>query len=211
MHQTIEPAILYWGSAVIIISTRNPDGTTNLAPMSSAWWLGQRCMLGLAAQSQTTINLQRTKECVLNLPSENMVTQVNALAKTTGRQDLSSFKTAAGYVYVKDKFKAAQLTPMASEVVEPCRVLECPVQMEAELVAVNEMNQDEKGKEGFFLGLEVKILRIHAEEDVLQVGKANKVDADRWRPLMNVFQHLYGLKAKMQASRLAEIDEEMYR
>ena len=211
MHQTIRPAILYWGSAVIIISTTNPDGTTNLAPMSSAWWLGQRCMLGLAGQSQTTINLQRTKQCILNLPSDAMVAQINALAKTTGRQDMSPFKMAAGYCYVKDKFKVAHLTPMASELVEPSGVLECPVQMEAELVAVNEMYRDEEGKEGSFLGLEVKILRVHAEGDILQNGEGNKVDADRWRPLMSVFQHLYGLNARLQPSRLAEIDEEMYR
>lgn len=211
MHQTIDPAILYWGSAVILISSRNPDGTTNLAPMSSAWWLGHRCMLGLAAESQTAINLQRTKQCVLNIPSDTMVNPVNALAKTTGRQDMSPFKTAAGYCYVKDKFKLAQLTPIASEMVEPSRVLECPVQMEAELAAVNEMNRDEEGKEGFFLGFEIKILRVHAEEEILQTGEANKVDADRWRPLMNVFQHLYGLSARLQPSRLAEIDEDKYR
>ena len=156
----------------------NLDGTTNLAPMSSAWWLGQRCMLGLAAESQTTINLQRTKQCVLNLPSDTMVAPINALAKTTGRQDMSPFKTAADYCYVKDKFKIAQLTPMASKMVEPSRVLESPVQMEAELVAVNEMNRDEEGRGGFFLGLEVKILRVHAEENVLRAGEPNKVDAD---------------------------------
>ena len=152
MHQVINPAILYWGSAVIIISTTNPDGTTNLAPMSSAWWLGQHCMLGLAAESQTTINLQRTKQCVLNMPSASMVAQVNGLAKTTGRETLSPFKKAAGYRYVKDKFAVGALTPMPSEVVEPARVEECPVQMEAELRAVNEMNRDEEGMSGFFLG-----------------------------------------------------------
>ena len=165
-------------------------------------------MLGLASQSQTTMNLQRTKQCVLNLPSDDMVAQINALAKTTGRQDMSPFKIAAGYRYVNDKFGEAQLTPLASDLVEPSRVQECLVQMEAELVAVNEMSGDEEGR---FLGLEVKILRIHAEEQILQAGKPDKVDADRWRPLMTVFQHLYGVSARLQPSRLAEIDEEKYR
>ena len=211
MHQTVEPAILYWGSAVIVISTENIDGTTNLAPVSSAQWLGQRCMLGLAAQSQKTVNLQRTKQCVLNLPSDTMVAPINALAKTTGRQDMSPFQIAAGYYYVKDKFETTQLTPMTSEMVEPSRVLECPVQMEAELVAVNEMNRDEDGRNGTFIGLEVKILRIHAEENFLRAGEPNKVNADRWRPLITAFQHLYGLSARLQPSRLADIDEEKYR
>ena len=168
-------------------------------------------MLGLASQSQTTINLQRTKQCVLNLPSDDMVAQVNALAKTTGKQDMSPFKIAAGYRYVNDKFGVARLTPLASDLVEPSRVQECLVQMEAELVAVNEMSGDEEKWKGFFLGLEVKILRIHAEEQILQAGKPDKIDADRWRPLMNVFQHLYGLSARLRPSRLAEIDEEKYR
>ena len=168
-------------------------------------------MLGLASQSQTTLNLQRTKQCVLNLPSDSMVAQVNALAKTTGRQDMSPFKVDAGYRYVKDKFEVAKLTPLASDLVRASRVEECAVQMEAELVAVNAMCRDEESKKGFFLGLEVKVLRVHVEESLLQTGERHKIDADRWRPLMMVFQHLYGLSARLQPSRLAEIDEEKYR
>jgi len=50
-HHTaiINPAIFYWGTPVVLISTENLDGSFNLAPMSSAWWLGNRCMLGLGA------------------------------------------------------------------------------------------------------------------------------------------------------------------
>ena len=211
MHKSITPAIHYWGTPVVILSTTNPDGTTNLAPMSSAWWLGQHCILGLAAESQTTLNLKRTKQCVLNLTSENMAPQINALAKTSGRQDLSPFKQAAGYRYVKDKFEIAKLTPVASELVEPPRVGECEVQMEAGLVAVHEMNSDEEDKAGFFLALEVKILRVHAEESLLQKENKKRVNADSWKPMMNIFQHLYGSGAKLQPSTLAEIDEDMYR
>jgi hypothetical protein len=35
--------------------------------MSSAWWLGQQCMLGMNSGFQTTKNLLRERECVLNL------------------------------------------------------------------------------------------------------------------------------------------------
>ena len=69
MHSTIEPGILYFGTPVVLISTRNEDRSLNLAPMSSAFWLGWRCVLGLAATSKTPENMRRTKECVLNLPS----------------------------------------------------------------------------------------------------------------------------------------------
>ena len=73
MHKTIEPTILYFGTPVALISTINPDGTPNLAPMSSAWWLGWSCMLGLGQMGQTSDNLIRTRECVINLPSEDLV------------------------------------------------------------------------------------------------------------------------------------------
>jgi flavin reductase (DIM6/NTAB) family NADH-FMN oxidoreductase RutF len=71
MHKTIEPTILYFGTPVALISTLNADGSANLAPMSSAWWLGWSCMLGLGQMGQTSDNLIRTRECVINLPSQD--------------------------------------------------------------------------------------------------------------------------------------------
>jgi flavin reductase (DIM6/NTAB) family NADH-FMN oxidoreductase RutF len=75
--QVIEPAILYFGTPVVLIGSTNEDGSPNLAPMSSAWWVGWRCMLGLASNSKSTENLIRTGECVLNLPSADLVDAVN--------------------------------------------------------------------------------------------------------------------------------------
>jgi flavin reductase (DIM6/NTAB) family NADH-FMN oxidoreductase RutF len=84
-HKTIEPTILYFGTPVALISTMNPDGSPNLAPMSSAWWLGWSCMLGLGQMGQTSDNLIRTRECVINLPSEDLASHVDRLALTTAR------------------------------------------------------------------------------------------------------------------------------
>ena len=76
MHQTVDPAILYWGTPVVLVSSLNEDGSPNLAPMSSAWWLGRSCMLGFGARSQTPANIRRTGECVLNLPSDDLAAEV---------------------------------------------------------------------------------------------------------------------------------------
>jgi flavin reductase (DIM6/NTAB) family NADH-FMN oxidoreductase RutF len=38
MHIKSEPAVLYFGTPVVLVSTMNEDGTTNVAPMSSCWW-----------------------------------------------------------------------------------------------------------------------------------------------------------------------------
>ena len=79
MHRTIDPTILYFGTPVALVSTLNPDGTANLAPRSSAWWMGCTCMLGLGQMSQTSGNLLSTRECVINLPSSDLVSHVDRL------------------------------------------------------------------------------------------------------------------------------------
>jgi flavin reductase (DIM6/NTAB) family NADH-FMN oxidoreductase RutF len=57
MHVESRPAILYLGTPVVLISTVNDDGSYNLAPMSSAWWLGWRCLPGLSTASKTPANV----------------------------------------------------------------------------------------------------------------------------------------------------------
>ncbi|KAE8340215.1 hypothetical protein BDV24DRAFT_164665 [Aspergillus arachidicola] len=217
--QTISPPIFYWGTPVVLITTENEDGTSNIAPMSSAWWLGNRCMLGLGAISQTTINLIRTKQCVLNLASDNMAGPVNALARTTGAKEVLTaaegtgylyFKRMNGYQYVPDKFGHAGLTPTPSDLIRPPRIAECPAQMEAELKGVYEMMQDTEMKG--LIALEVKVLRTHVHENIRMTGHANRIDPDKWNPLIMSFQELYGLQRKKTSeSILAKINEEGYR
>ena len=170
-------------------------------------------MLGLEANSQTTINLLREKECVLNLPSDDMVPQVNALARTTGAEDVPEIKIKLGYRYDKDKFKTAGLTPVESELVRPDRIKECPVQMEAELAGCYEMMSSPPGEaKGFCLAIEVKVKRTYVEERLRLAGHENRIDPDIWRPMIMSFQHLYGLgDGKREKSTLADIEEELYR
>lgn len=85
MHLVSEPPILYFGTPVVLVSTVNEDGSVNLAPISSVFWLGWRCMIGISAFSKTTANLLRTGECVLNLPSVNEVAAVNRSLLTVNR------------------------------------------------------------------------------------------------------------------------------
>src|SRR5688572_27726535 len=97
MHVRSEPPILYFGTPVVLLTTTNPDGTPNIAPMSSAFWLGWRCMLGLGAGSQTAANLLRDPQCVINLPSVNEVNVVDRLALTTGADPVPLPKQRRGY------------------------------------------------------------------------------------------------------------------
>ena len=82
-HQ-IEPAILYFGTPVVLIGSTNEDGSFNLAPMSSAWWVGWRCMLGLARNSKTTENMIRQANACSTCRRPTLVGAVDRLARTTG-------------------------------------------------------------------------------------------------------------------------------
>jgi flavin reductase (DIM6/NTAB) family NADH-FMN oxidoreductase RutF len=204
MHKTIEPTILYFGTPVAIISTLNPDGSPNLAPMSSAWWLGWSCMLGLGQMGQTSDNLIRTRECVINLPSEDLVTHVDRLALTTGKDPVPEKKQQWGYRHEADKFGIAGFTAMESETVAPPRVRECPVQMEGVVHDVRPF-----GKNVSANAFEVHITRLHVEESLLVTNGAGQrphIDPVRWRPLIMSFCRFFGVGDEVHPSRLAESD-----
>jgi flavin reductase (DIM6/NTAB) family NADH-FMN oxidoreductase RutF len=211
MHVTAEPAILYLGTPVVLISTTNADGSYNLAPMSSAFWLGWRCMLGLSAESKTTENMKRTGECVLNLPSADLAAAVNRLARTTGSNPVPEKKVRRGYRFERDKFGIAGLTPVESETVWPPCVQECHVQLEASVEAVHELAEGDPMLKGRTNCFEVRIQRVHIEESILMAGEPNRIDPDKWRPLIMSFQKFYGLGPQVHESTLAQIPEAMYR
>jgi len=200
MHKTIEPSILYFGTPVAIISTLNPDGTANLAPMSSAWWLGWSCMLGFGKSSQTSDNLIRTRECVINLPSQDQVTNVDRLAMTTGKDPVPEKKTQWGYRYEPNKFGIAGFTRVESQLVNPPRVLECPVQMEGFIHDVRPFGKNVNAN-----AFEVHIVKLHVDENLLMGdGARPHIDPARWRPLIMSFCRFFGLGGEVHPSRLAE-------
>lgn len=211
MHIVSEPAILYFGTPVVLISTINEDGSFNLAPMSSVYWLGWRCMIGLSAFSKTTQNILSSRQCVLSLPSVTEAAAVNRLALTTGSNPVPEGKQKKGYRYEPRKFEVSGLTPKPSLVVKPPRVLECPVQLEAELMALHPMADEDPLQKGRLISFELRILKVHLSPSILMNGHTNRVDPDRWRPLIMSFQQLYGLGAKVHYSTLAQIPEVSYK
>ena len=210
MHKVAEPSILYFGTPVVLISTVNDNGTYNLAPISSIFWLGWRCVIGISALSKTTENLLRNKEGVLNLPSVEQARQVNALALTTGSNPVPEGKLKKGYRYEPNKFELAGLTPVESHTIRTPRVLECPVQMEAKVAAVHGIADDEPQQRGRIVTIEMRIQRVYLDDSIIMDGHPNRVDPDKWRPLIMSFQQFYGLGAQVHTSTLAEIPEALY-
>lgn len=211
-HVAIEPAILYFGTPVVLISTQNEDGTPNLAPMSSAWWLGWRAMLGLQTASQTPQNMIRTGQCVLNLTSAKQADAVDKLARLTGTKLMPELKQKLGYSYEPNKFEIAGMTPIESETVAAPRALECPIQLEAVVAARHDIMGDDPQVAGLISAFEVRITRVHVHPSLLMDGHENRIDPAKWQPLIMNFQKLYGVSStEIVPSRLAEIEEKDYR
>jgi len=194
MHRENAPPILYFGTPVVLVSTLNPDGTPNLAPMSSAWALGWTVMLGLGKSGQTIANLERTGECVLNLPSDELWPAVERLAPLTGRHPVPDHKLAYGGRFEPRKFDAAALTPVPSQCVAPPRVAECPLQMEARVRAIRDLEDDPS-----VASVEVRVLTVHAHEHLL-MDDGRHIDPARWRPLIYNFRHYFGLGPELGRS-----------
>jgi flavin reductase (DIM6/NTAB) family NADH-FMN oxidoreductase RutF len=200
MHKTIEPTILYFGTPVALISTLNEDGSPNIAPMSSAWWLGWSCMLGLGSMGKTSENLVRTRECVVNLPSEAQVEAVDRLALTTGKDPVPEKKVGWGYRYERDKFSVSGLSQVPSLVVGPPRIAECPVQMEGIVHDVRPF-----GKNVSANAFEVHIVKLHVDETLLVENSSKPhIDAGQWRPLIMSFCRFFGVGNEVHPSRLAD-------
>jgi flavin reductase (DIM6/NTAB) family NADH-FMN oxidoreductase RutF len=210
MHKRCEPEILYFGTPVVLISTCNENGSFNIAPISSVFWLGWRCIIGISAFSKTTENIKRNGSCVLNLPSVNEVSAVNRLALTTGSFPVPEGKNRKGYRYISDKFQLSGLTAVSSDTITAPRISECPVQMEAFLEAVHGIGEMDELQKGRILTMELRIVRVYLEESILVPGSTKKVDTDKWRPLIMSFQKFYGLGSQLRESTLASLPESLY-
>lgn len=210
-HTVIDPAILYFGTPVVLVSSINPDGSANLAPMSSAWWLGRSCMLGFGARSRTPANILQTGECVLNLPSVQQVAAVNCLARTTGSDPVPPHKLAMGYRHEPDKFKTAGVTMLPSDLVQPPRVEECPVHLEAVLEGTHALAESDEQRRGNLIAIEVRIVRVHIDPAIRMTDYTDRIDPRKWRPLIMNFCEFFGLGDAIHHSTLAEIPESAYR
>ncbi|MGX1567632.1 flavin reductase family protein [Streptomyces sp. NPDC055506] len=188
-HIVVRPSILYFGTPVVLLTTENGDGTFNLAPISSAWALGQHIVLGLGSESHTVRNLAERAELVINVASPELWEHVERLAPLTGADPVPEAKRAV-YRYERDKFAAAGLTPAAADLVKPPRVAECALQLEGRAGAPT------PGGGGHFFSVECEVLRVHAAEHVVVPG-THHIDPAVWSPLIYNFRHYHGLAPEL--------------
>jgi flavin reductase (DIM6/NTAB) family NADH-FMN oxidoreductase RutF len=188
----INPSILYFGTPVLLITTCNDDGSINITPMSSAWSLADRVVIGLAGGGQGLHNLLRDGECVLNLASESMHAPIERIAPTSGARTLPAWKRDAGYRYEADKFTLAGLHARPSLQVRAPRIAECPLQLEARLThqLFRPLEAWHDGAHGYAI-MELEVLHVHAHADIVVPGTQH-IDPLHYSPLFYLFRHYVG-------------------
>ena len=189
-HQPIAPSVLYFGTPVVLMVTRNRDGAANITPMSSAWALGSCVVLGLSSTAQGAINLLRDGECTLNFPSARLWPNVERIARTTGVDPVPPHKAEMGFVHEADKFALGGFAVQPSDLILTPRIAECPLQFEARLLSCHR-SAKQQGAPSMHLIMEVDVKRVHAHRNIVVPG-TNHIDTAQWNPLFYVFRHYFG-------------------
>jgi flavin reductase (DIM6/NTAB) family NADH-FMN oxidoreductase RutF len=201
VSESICPKILYFGTPVALITSLHENGAPNIGPVSSAWALGWTLLLGLETTAKTTANLRRKPQCVVNLASEELYEKVEKLAPLTGNNLVPRHK-AEKFRHEPDKFAAAGLTALKSEIVEAPRIGECPIQLEAIVRNFFEIGGQDERVVGA-VAVEVQVVRVHVAKELIL--SQHHIDPSRWRPLIYNFRHYYGLGASLGKTFRAEV------
>ncbi len=85
------------------------------------------------------------------------------------------------------------------------------MQLEAKVVRIHGLADEDEAQRGCIGVIEARVVRVHLDESILRDGNPDRVDPDRWRPLIMSFQRYYGLTDELHESTLAQISENLYR
>ena len=155
---------------IAFASTIDAEGNANVSPFSffNVFSANPPILIFSPARrvrdnsiKHTLINAEATREVVINVVNYDMVQQIS----------LASTEYADGV----DEFLKSGLTPIASEVVQPFRVKESPVQFECKVTQIIPLGTE--GGAGNLVLCEV--VRIHIDESVLDKNGAidqHKID-----------------------------------
>lgn len=158
LNSVIAPRPIAW------VSTIAPDGTPNLAPHSYTTVVSDDPPIVAfvsIGRKDTLRNVEATGEFVYNIGNQALVERIN--------------RTAADFPPGESEFAWAGLTTLPSELVQPPRVAEAPVQMEA---VVTDIYESVRGKNYIVMG-EVKL--IHLDPSVR--ADNGRVDARKLQPV----------------------------
>lgn len=137
-------------------STIGPDGVHNLAPFSFFMMLTPSpphvaLSIGASngAEKDTLRNIRASGEYVINIVNRSIGQQMA--------------RTAIDFTPEVDEFEVSGLTPVASEIVKPPRVLEAPASFECEVPSITPVGGPPYGA-NLVIG---EIVRMHIQDDLV--------------------------------------------
>lgn len=163
MKKSLGPKTLVYPTPVFVVGTYDRNGKPNVM---TAAWAGICCSrppcvaVSLRSATYSHGNIVARKAFTISIPSEDYVKQADFFGLASGRET--------------DKFAAAKLTPVKSDLVDAPYVKEFPLVLECKLAHTFEL-----GLHTQFVG---EILDVKAEEGVL--GNGGLLDIKKVKPLV---------------------------
>lgn len=200
-HRVIDPSVLYVGTPVYLVATKNPDGSANLAPASSHFALGRIIVLGLEEGGQSLANARWHGQLTVNFPESSQWEHAERLAGVTGANPVPEAK--AGYEFEPEKFARAGLTAAASDLVDVPRVAEAPIQLEARVLRITD-GAKRAGDPHIYGIVEAEVVRVHARTDITVAG-TDHLDPAAWHPLLYAYRHFFDRGAEVGWTRKSPV------
>ncbi|MBA4538601.1 flavin reductase family protein [Bacillus aquiflavi] len=187
----IEPNTLHWQDAyklligsvlprpIAFVSTVDTKGVANLAPFSFFTGICADPMMICFApmvrgtdgrKKDTLLNIEATKEFVINVVSEKIAEKMN--------------QSAIEYPSSIDEFAAIGLTKENSKIVTPPRVKECDVHLECILHDIVHFG-DQPGAGSLVIG---KVMLVHIADELFYDGK---IDTNKLKPIGRLAGQMY--------------------
>ncbi|WHZ57872.1 flavin reductase family protein [Metabacillus hrfriensis] len=187
----VKPESLHWKDAyklmigsilprpIAFVSTIDEKGAVNLAPFSFFTAISAEPMMICVSpmrkgtdgsKKDTLLNIEKTKEFVINIVSEQIAEQMN--------------RCAGDFDPEVDEFVQSGLTKEKSKSVVPPRVKESLVHLECELHDVLHFGE-KAGSGSLVIG---KVKHIHVDDALFYEGK---IDSEQLKPIGRLAGHMY--------------------
>lgn len=149
---------------IAVVSTRNLDGSNNVAPFSFFTAVSASPMIiafcpmirsSTGALKDTPINIFREKEFVVNIVSESIIDKINL--------------TSTELPYGQDEFVFSGLTPIDSVAIKAKRIKESLIHFEC-ILRDSLSYGDQPGSGQIITG---EVVRVHIAEEILENGRIN--------------------------------------
>lgn len=162
-QKSLPPAIMLLPTPVVLVTSVDEMGKPNIITLA---WVGvvnsEPPMIGISIRPErySYTCVKRSREFVVNLPSEEMVRKVDACGILSGKET--------------DKFASMGWRPVPAQKVKPPLIDECSIQMECEVKEVIPL-----GSHSLFLG---QVVALHVKEEIQK--EKGRIDISKVLPLV---------------------------